>query len=160
MDNNSRAGVNLDTNTEAQLVIIEGNLNKTLVDALDKIMGKIDSQFDKMETSIHNFFNKDIEYLKEQNQTWKKQHGEHFEEVKEVRKEIIAAKESVMKDVQLLFFPLQEAVRNLEKIQSKGEGHETGIAKAQKSFMDKYGAWMVGITLLLGIAGWLYSVIF
>ena len=51
-------------------------------------------------------------------------------------------------------------IKKIKEKLSMNEGQEAGQAKAQKSFMDKYGAWMVGITLLLGIAGWLFNLIF
>jgi len=51
-------------------------------------------------------------------------------------------------------------IKKIKEKLSMTEGIETGHDKAQKSFMDRYGAWMIGITLLLGIAGWLFNIIF
>ncbi len=51
-------------------------------------------------------------------------------------------------------------IKKIKETLKMTEGQEAGQAKAQKSFMEKYGAWMIGITLLLGIAGWLFNIIF
>ena len=53
-----------------------------------------------------------------------------------------------------------EDIKKIKEKLSMTEGQEIGQAKAEKSFMEKYGAWMIGITLLLGIAGWLFNIIF
>lgn len=139
----------MDLETQAQLTVIEGQLNKSLTEAFEKIVNKIDSQFNRMESSIQNLFNKDIEYLKEQNKSWKNQHEQHFQEVKDVRKEMSRLKEDIEKDVRLFIYPIQEKINDLERRQTTDEGQAVGKAVAEESFMKKNGATIgiIGIVL-------------
>ena len=86
-----------------------------------------------------------------------KENKEYLKEIYDLKIENVDEKANRALDQTKQHF---EEIKKIKETLKMTEGQEAGQAKAQKSFMDKYGAWMVGITVLLAIAGWLFNIIF
>ncbi len=115
-------GICVDLETKNSILEMDKNLNAKLTTAIKDLTSSIMKEFEKMKDSIQELFNKDIEYLKEQNQQFKTWHQKHFDGLEKI----------------------QERVTKLE-------GEDTGKDKAEQSFAQKNGLNIAIISIIVGI---------